>query len=184
MVSKAVVVKMLREISRTAEPYFADETVAFEEKSNEAELEEESAEALSEYIVDSMDLNAPMILETKGIMTEEGDNVSITYQTHLNDMLPYCITYSFRKNNLDALTVRTFQIAESIDFFTKGRLQLFAEDERTSRGIVSRFTSNLKNRITYENGGYIELEYFDEVDGELASHCKELIVVEPSAAKK
>ncbi len=192
MISKAVLVKILREIDRTAEPCVTDTRLVCLEEDDETEenpsvceeCEGEEISDVEEYCVkDGAENVAPLILETKGVIAEDGDNVSVTYQTHLNEVLPSCITYSFNRKHLDALTVRTFQIGESFEFFTKGRLQLFSEDESGTGETVSRFTSVLKNHITYENGGYIELEYFDENSGAITAHCKEFLAVEPIASK-
>ena len=44
---------------------------------------------------------------------------------------------------------------------------------------LSLYTKMLKNCLTYENGGFIELEYFAEIRGGVVEHCREYILVEP-----
>ena len=45
---------------------------------------------------------------------------------------------------------------------------------------LSIYTKSLKNGITFENGGCLEVEYYAELRGGMVEHCKEYVIVEPA----
>lgn len=180
MASKAITIRLIKKTDATVKgyPFPLDE----------------SGEDMQEYLVDTENggpdyllrsgakgnSEAPLMLETKGVITESGDNLSVTYETHLSEMIPSVVTYSFNKSKRDILTVKKQHVNEVIEFYTvNGKSQYCSIDSKNLEDDATRFTKSLKNYITYENGGYIELEYFDELDGEMFEYTKEYLIVEP-----
>ena len=44
---------------------------------------------------------------------------------------------------------------------------------------IAIHTKALRNKLLYEDGGYIEIEYYAEIRGGVIEHCKEYLLCEP-----
>ncbi len=122
----------------------------------------------------------PVILETKGVMTEQDGEISVMYETRLEESVPTIVSYSFKKANRNVLTVKKSSFAENIFFYeTKRKTQWLGDVSKAVDGGSICFTKSLKNYISYDAGGYIDLEYYIEINGELFEYNKEFFIVEP-----
>ena len=125
------------------------------------------------------DGDMPLMFETVGELSEEDGRITLTYQTEITGVFGTTVEYIFDKDNRDVLTTVKRSLFEEIYFFdgkTKRQTVVYEDDKNKLE--LSLYTKMLKNCLTYENGGFIEIEYFAEIRGGVVEHCREYILVE------
>ena len=121
----------------------------------------------------------PSMLEVEGELEEKNGRLSLRVSTVLLD-LPTLVEYSFDENNRSSLTVHRSHVMDEVFFYsTEKRRQNVIIGGKGQCLEYSVYTKRLKNHLTFENGGFIDLEYYSEVKGGLFEHCREYIFVEP-----
>jgi hypothetical protein len=124
--------------------------------------------------------DGPIMSEVKGNLVKENDEISLSFATHLTGSFPSFVTYKFSEDNRDTLTVIRKSIGERVYYFSNEcKRQTVVCEAEGATFEISIYTKNLKNKLTYENGGYIEVEYFAEIRGGVIEHCKEYLLCEP-----
>ena len=126
------------------------------------------------------DDDGPTMLETKGYLNEDNGEITLEFASHLLGMLPTTVSYRFSDSERDVLTVTRGSIYERVYFFeNKCRRQTVMYDADGISIELGIYTKMLKNNMTYENGGYIEVEYYADIRGGVVEHCKEYVLAEP-----
>ncbi len=124
--------------------------------------------------------DGPTMTEVKGQLTEQNGEITLEYYTHLSSLLPTYVKYMFYDNKRDVLTVSRSSMGERVYFFeNKNKRQTVVCDTDNTSFELGIYTKSLKNFMTYENGGYIEIEYYAEMKGGLVEHCREYVLAEP-----
>lgn len=123
--------------------------------------------------------DAPSVMETKGELVEINGNVSVIFCSELSGVFPTRVEYRFDNEKRNSLAVIKSSIFEEVYFFDSNCKRQTIVYEADNSGIeLSIYTKSLKNGITYENGGCLEIEYFAEIRGGIVEHCKEYMIVE------
>ena len=122
----------------------------------------------------------PIMLEAKGTLYSEDGQIKLEYTSHLSAPFPTTVTYRFGEDTRNALTVQRQSIFERVYFFdTACKSQTVFYEAEDSSIELSIYTKTLKNHLNYEEGGYIEIEYFAQMRGGMLEHCREYVLVEP-----
>lgn len=122
----------------------------------------------------------PIMLEAKGTLGFDNGDITLEYVSHLSGVFPTTVTYRFGENRRNALTVIRQSVYERVYFFEnkcKGQTVFCEADDANVE--LSIYTKSLKNRLTYADGGFIEIEYFAQLRGGILEHCREYVLVEP-----
>ena len=127
------------------------------------------------------DGEAPFMLEAEGEMTENDGVITVSYSSVFSGMAGSKVEYRFEDGNRSFLTVKKTSFFEEVYFFDKVcRRQSVVFDTDALSLELSIYTKSLKNCITFENGGCLEVEYYAELRGGMVEHCKEYVIVEPA----
>ena len=122
----------------------------------------------------------PNMLETEAELEQQDGRISLRFFTELLNF-PARIEYSFDEADRSVLTVQRKQLMDEVYFFsTKKKRQTVVYGDGARRLDFSVYTKRLKNHLSYEMGGFIDVEYYSEVKGGVIEHCREYIFVEPS----
>jgi hypothetical protein len=122
----------------------------------------------------------PIMSEVKGTLAKENGQLTLSFATHLVGSFPSFVTYKFDEDNRDTLAVIRKSIGERVYYFSNEcKRQTVVCEAEGAAFEISIYTKSLKNKLTFENGGYIELEYFAEMRGGVIEHCKEYLICEP-----
>ena len=122
----------------------------------------------------------PSMLETEAELESENGRITLSYYTELIGA-PSLVKYSFFEDDRDSLTVTRKQMLEDVYFFDgRSRRQTVIYNEESGAVEFSLYTKRLRNQLTYELGGFLEIEYYAEVRGGVVEHCREYVFVEPS----
>ena len=157
-----------------------DEVSRYTEDVTESRVSGEDASSLPLLNGVTDNAEGPIMSEVKGTLVKEDGQITISFATHLTGSFPSFVTYKFDEDNRDTLAVIRKSIGERVYYFSnecKRQTVVCEADGATFE--ISIYTKSLKNKLTYENGGYIELEYFAEIRGGVIEHCKEYLLCEP-----
>ena len=123
---------------------------------------------------------APMVLETEGTVSEVNGAITLSYLSEITGAFPTKVEYRFRDESRDSLAVVKSSLFEEVYFFERRCRRQMVVYEAENVGVeLSIYTKSLKNGITYENGGCLEVEYYAEIRGGIVEHCREYVIVEP-----
>ena len=121
----------------------------------------------------------PVMFESHGMLIKINNELSLNYTSELGAAFPVKVEYRFSEDNRDALAVVKSSLFEEIYFFDNRCKRQTVVYEGNADFELSLYTKTLKNSITYENGGCLEIEYYAEIRGGAVEHCKEYVIVEP-----
>lgn len=182
--------KVLIRIVNKADSYLADNVGGYDDlgKYAKEELGSEQADEIAANFNGDCFLGlgfdreeeAPAILETDGELIEEDGRITLKYSSMLTGPFGSEVLYSFEPDKRHALTVTRRSIFEESYFFDgRTRRQVVVYEDGRSKLELSLYTKSLKNQMTFENGGFIEIEYYAEIRGGVVEHCREYVFCEP-----
>jgi uncharacterized beta-barrel protein YwiB (DUF1934 family) len=148
----------------------------------EATLGENADESENPIVnaINASDDGNPIMLEAKGTLYSEDGQIKLEYTSHLSAPFPTTVIYRFNEDTRNALTVQRQSLFERVYFFdTACKSQTVFYEAEGSSIELSIYTKSLKNHLNYEEGGYIEIEYFAQLRGGMLEHCREYVLVEP-----
>lgn len=123
---------------------------------------------------------APQVFETEGEMSEADGLITIRYRSELSGVFPTVVEYRFGDDSRDSLAVVKMSLFDEVYFFDKHCKRQTVVYEADNNGIeLSIYTKSLKNFISYDVGGCLEVEYYAEIRGGVVEHCREYVIVNP-----
>ena len=178
MLNKPVKIKMVSKVDTNAENDTAiDEVSRYTDSIGPyADAAEDAAFILSNSGAED---GNPVVSEYNGIISQDGDKITLEYLSHLASGFPTVVTYKFDVNKREFLTVCRRSIFERVYFFEKKckrQVLVYKADNMDIELCI--YTKKLKNNLYYEDGGYIEIEYYVEMRGGSLEHCKEYLLIE------
>lgn len=185
MSKRSVKIRMINRV----ENYLSDSAALDEyERAMREELEADDEQALMGAVsgecfmglCSDSDGEAPSIFETEGVMQEVNGAITISYRSEIGGVFPTLFEFRFNSDERDSLAVVKASLFDEVYFFEKRcKRQTIVYEAENNAVELSIYTKTLKNGITYEDGGCLEVEYYAEIRGGIVEHCKEFVIVEP-----
>ena len=142
---------------------------------------QEDSVRLSKELVRKMQ-NMPNIEVGKGITFEPKNKLykmTLRFSPIIGGVKNTSQEYIFDKEKRESLTlVKDVIISETLFFSTEKKRQSVVTENEFGSFELNVYTKKLNNTVTFENGGYIELEYITEVKAYRVGYTKEYILVE------
>ncbi len=181
MQSRDVKVKVLTNINNSGEDFYSmlenadDENTDYRENNYLSEFVNDLAE--NEEFINEGKMSEYMELEGK--LTEDSGKMTLRFSPIIGGVKNTSQEYIFDKEKRESLTlVKDVIISETLFFSTEKKRQSVVTENEFGSFELNVYTKKLNNTVTFENGGYIELEYITEVKAYRVGYTKEYILVE------
>ena len=181
MRTKSVKVKVLTNINNSGEDFLS---VIDGLKDDEGSDENENY--LSEFI-NELSENEDFVsqgkmseyMELEGTLSEDENRLSLRFSPIIGGVRNTSEEYLFEKSKRNSLTlIKDVIISETLFFSTEKKRQSVVTENEFGSFELNIYTKKLENTVTYDNGGYIELEYITEAKAFRIGYTKEYILVE------